>query len=211
MKALPIAFSAIVVVVASIVSTKAWSVAPHPDYLAIGNFAVVSLTLIVLIWYAADTNTIARLTQERWNREGVLSATYGLQLVGHKGDVGRTLVVLNNPSSLLVRARFAGDFRVYGEPVQAGELYDGKDVWLLFPQQSSQGWFEVESLLQRKGKTVAVMMSECTPANRTEQLTMLLTIEFWDELGARRKLPGRHHYFDFERWAWIPQLAETAS
>jgi hypothetical protein len=36
----------------------------------------------------------------------------------------------------------------------------------------------------------------------------LLSLEFWDELGARRTLPSRHHYFDFDRWAWIPELAE---
>jgi hypothetical protein len=103
----------------------------------------------------------------------VLSATYGIQLIGVKGEAGRTLVVLNNPSSLLVRARFGGDFRVYGEQVLAGALYDGKDVRLLFPQQSRKGWFEVESLLRREGKTVAVMMNECTPANRMEQLTVV--------------------------------------
>jgi hypothetical protein len=84
-------------------------------------------------------------------------------------------------------------------------------LWLLFPQQISQGWFEIESLLQKKGKTVAAVIAESTPTNRREQLTMVLELEFWDELGARRKLPPRQHYFDFERWAWIPQLAERSN
>ena len=54
------------------------------------------------------------------------------------------------------------------------------------------------------------MVAECNPENRKEQLTMMLELEFWDELGARRKLPPRHHYFDFDRWLWIPQLAEVS-
>ena len=115
---------------------------------------------------------------------------------------------LHNPSTLLVRARVQCNLKVYGAPVQAGALYDGDDVWLIFPQETSQGWFEIETLLERKGKNVAAMIAEGTPANRKDQLTMRLKLEFWDELGERRVLPARPHYFDFERWAWIPQLAE---
>jgi hypothetical protein len=54
------------------------------------------------------------------------------------------------------------------------------------------------------------MIAECTPANREEQLTMTLELEFWDELGARRKLPPRRHNFDFKRWGWIPDLTERS-
>lgn len=45
------------------------------------------------------------------------------------------------------------------------------------------------------------------PEGATHNGTLL---EFWDELDMRRKLPPRRHYFDFERWAWIPQLAECS-
>jgi hypothetical protein len=207
MKKIAIAFVVFVLLIAGFVTWKAWC-SQNANVLAVGNFLVLTLTLIVLVWYAYDTNSIARITQQRWLREGVLSTTYSLQLVGDKGHKGRTLVQLHNPSTLIVRARVNFNFRVYGQPVTAGALYDGTDVWLLFPQQMSQGWFEIESLLQKKEKTVAAMISECTPANRNEQLTMMIELEFWDELEARRKLPARAHYFDFERWAWIPHLAE---
>jgi hypothetical protein len=63
-------------------------------------------------------------------------------------------------------------------------------------------------LLEAKGKNVAAMKAERNPANAKTQLTMVLELEFWDELGARRRLPPRPHYFDFERWDWIPRLAE---
>src|SRR5579863_5964160 len=72
----------------------------HPDALALGTFVVVSLTLLVLIWYAYGTNTIARVTEERWRREGTLTATYSMELVGEKGNVGRTLFRLHNLTSL---------------------------------------------------------------------------------------------------------------
>jgi hypothetical protein len=61
-----------------------------------------------------------------------------------------------------------------------------------------------------KGKTVAAMIAEATQANREHQLTMLLELELWDELGATRILPARMHYFDFGRWLWIPRITETS-
>lgn len=207
MKKLAITFAVIVSLIAGFVAWQAWC-SKDSNTLAIGNFLILTCTLIVLIWYAYDTNAIAKVTQQRWLREGVLSTTYSLQLVGARGQAGRTLVRLHNPSTLIVRARTVFNFHVYGEPVAAGTIYDGNEVWLLFPQQVSQGWFEIESLLQMKGKNVASMIAECTPVNRKEQLTMTLELEFWDELGARRKFPPRRHHFDFERWAWIPMLAE---
>jgi len=207
MKILAISFAACTLIVAALVTWNAWG-AKDATALALGTFVIVALTLIVLVWYAYDTNSIARITRERWLREGVLSTTYALQLTGQKGEVGRTLFQLHNPSSLVVRARVACNFRIYGESIKAGPVYDGEDVWLLFPQQMSQGWFEIESLLQAKGKTVATMIAECTPNNKKTQLTMTLDLEFWDELGIRRKLPSRPHYFDFDRWAWIPRLTE---
>jgi hypothetical protein len=180
----------------------------QPRYVELGNLVVLVLTLIVLVWYAYDTNTIARVTQERWLRDGVLNTTYNLQLVGQKGDRGKTLVQLTNASNLVVRARTTFNFKIYGHPVTAGALYDGGENWLLFPHQLSQGWFEIEALAENKGKTVTTLISESTPDNRKSQVTMDLELEFWDELGERRKFPARHHYFDFGRWAWIPQLAE---
>ena len=207
MKTLAIGFAAVVAIMVAVVGWKAVR-SPDAAALSIGTFVILSLTLIVLVWYAYDTNSIARVTRERWMREEVLGTTYSMELVGQKGEPGRTLFRIHNPSTLVVRARVACNFRIYGEPVGADPLYDGKETWLLFPQQTSQGWFETESLVQKKGKSVATMIGECTATNRHEQLTMVLELEFWDELGARRRLPGRPHYFDFDRWAWIPRLAE---
>jgi hypothetical protein len=206
MKQLAFCFAVCVLVVMAFVTYSTW---PPKDTLALGNLVVLSLTLIVLVWYAYDTNSIANITRQRWIRDGVLSAMYSMELIGKKGDAGRTLFRIHNPSTLIVRARVACNFRVYGEPVKCGPAYDGEDVWLVFPQQISQGWFEIESLLQMKGKSVALMITEATAANQANQLTMLLELEFWDELGSTRRLPARPHYFDFDRWAWIPHITET--
>jgi hypothetical protein len=208
MKIVALGFGICVFVVATVVTLSAWS-SKDANALNIGTFIVLALTLIVLVWYAYDTNSIARVTRERWIREGVLGTTYSMELIGDKGQPGRTLFRIHNPSTLIVRARVKCNFRLYGDSIKADPVYDGEDIWLVFPQQTSQGWFEVDSLLQKKGKSVAAMIAECTPANRKDQLTMVLELEFWDELGARRKLPGRPCYFDFERWAWIPQLTEA--
>ena len=207
MKILAYGFAAFVIVVTIIVIYSAW---PPTDRIAMGTFLILALTLVVLVWYAYDTNSMARVTQERWNRDGVLSAMYSIELIGKKGDEGRTLFRIHNPSTLLVRARVNCNLRVYNDFVRAGPAYDGEEVWLVFPQQISQGWFAIEQLLQMKGKTVAAMIAEATQANREHQLTMLLELELWDELGATRKLPARMHYFDFGRWLWIPRITETS-
>ncbi len=154
---------------------------------------------------------MARITKLRWAREGVLSALYDFELIGQRGTSGKTLVRFHNRSDLLVRAKLNCNFRLYGEPIMADALYSGKMKWLLFPQQMSQGWFELETLVQQKGKTVATMIAESTSTNRKDQFTMNVELEFWDEQGEHRNLPGRHHYFDFDRWAWIPELAERES
>lgn len=207
MKTLVSVFS---VFVLSFIVYVTWK-APSGNLLELATFVVLAVTLVVLLWYAHDTHVIARATHERWQREGVLGAGYEIQITGSQGDAGRTLLRLHNPSRLVVRARMNCNFRVYGERVTSGPLYDGSERWLVFPQQISQGWVEIESLLQMKGKSVAQAIAERTSANYKEQLTMLFELEFTDELDGVRRLPPRHHYFDFVRWAWIPSLGETGS
>lgn len=202
-------FAACVIAIGGFVLWRAWP-PNEANLLSLANFLIGTLTLVVLVWYAYDTNSIARVTLERWRREGVLSPSYEMQLVGEKGSTGRTLFRLHNLSALIVTAKVACNFRVYGEAVAYHPAYDGKQTWTIFPHQVSQGWFEIAPLLQKKGKTVSVMVGEHSPVNAKQQLTMSLELEFWDELGAHRKLPGRKHYFDFGRWAWIPYLTDES-
>lgn len=206
MKRAAIAFAISVIIVAVLVT--AWAITREkPDVLGVGTLWVLTLTLMVLVWYAYDTHRIAQVTSERWTREGVLNTTYEIKLVGSKEGDGRTLFRIHNGSNLVVRAKVNCNLRVYGEPVKAGALYDGEDTWRVFPQEFAQGWFEVSALVKQKGKDVAQMVKESTQQNRGEQLTMLLELEYTDELSAHRKLPPREYYFDFFRWAWIPHLA----
>lgn len=55
---------------------------PDPDIVQLGSLAVITLTLVVLVWYAYDTNTIARVTRDRWVREGTLATAYDLTMPG---------------------------------------------------------------------------------------------------------------------------------
>lgn len=94
---------------------------PTPRYVELGNILVLTLTLIVLVWYAYDTNAIARITRERWEREGVLATTYSIAMPGTSvGDNGHTVFQLKNGSPLVVRALVNFNFKVYGHPVAAG-------------------------------------------------------------------------------------------
>lgn len=208
MKIIAIVFAVCAFAVAVFATCWALSM-QEPDVVSIGGLWVLTLTLVVLVCYAYDTNSIARVTRDRWQREGVLGATYGMVLTGENGGEGRTMFQIRNPSNLIVHARVNCNFRLYGQPVKAGSLYDGEERWVVFPQQDSQGWFTVESLLRQGAKDVEDLCRERTAANRKVQLTMLLELEFQDELGGHRNLPARHHYFDFVRWVWIPHLGES--
>lgn len=181
MKKIAICFAVFVFAVATVVIWCAWS---SKDSLALGmgNFVVLSFTLIVLVWYAYDTNLIARVTKEHWKREGVFTTTYSMDLLGNRGDSERTMFRIHNPSTLVVRAKVACNFRLYGNIIESYPSFDGRAIWLVYPQQTSQQWFEIDSLLQKKGKSVTAMIAEITDVNRKEQLTMLLELEFWDEL-----------------------------
>lgn len=132
MRQVAIGFALCVLAIVAVVIWHEWST---KGALALGNFAILALTLIVLAWYAYDINSIARITRERWMREAVLSTTYSMELVGSKGQAGRTLFRIHNPSTLVVRAKVACNFHVYGEPTEADAAYDGRDTWLVFPQQ----------------------------------------------------------------------------
>ena len=91
MKKVAIGFAICVLVIAVTVTWKAWP-SKDANFLNIGNFIILAFTLIVLIWYAYDTNLIARVTRERWMRDGVLSTTYSMELIGEKGQPGRPSV-----------------------------------------------------------------------------------------------------------------------
>lgn len=209
MKIVAIGFFIIVFVITLSVICTEWISKNDPNILGISNFVILALTLIVLVWYAYDTNSIARVTRERWLREGVLGTSYSMEVIGERGTQGRTLFRIHNPSTLIVRAKVNCNFKLHGKPINSFSLFDGTDIWLLFPLQMTQGWFEIESLLKQNGKDVASLTRERTLDNCESQLTMNLELRFWDELGNHRDLPARHHHFDFEQWVWIPRLAEA--
>ena len=125
-----------------------------------------------------------------------------------KGGEGRILFGINNPSTLLIRAKVRCNFMVYNVPVEYNDDFNGKNTWYIFPQQISQGWYEINRLLNNRGKTIEDMCQEYSDNNRDKQLTMDLEIEFIDELENPRKLPSRKHYFAFNDWRWIPVLTK---
>jgi hypothetical protein len=177
--------------------------------LNIATFVVLSLTLIALIIYAYDTNLTASMARARWEREHILESYYSMTIVPRKdNDRGRTLFLVGNPSTLMLRAKVWCNIQLYNQSVDMSDDYNGKNTWYIFPQQIGQGWFEIADIIAKKGKTIEVMIDETTDANYGKQLTMDLEIEFRNELEIRRRLPLRRHYFDFKDWQWIPHLSK---
>jgi hypothetical protein len=177
--------------------------------LSIATFVVLTLTLVALIIYAYDTNLIASMARARWEREHILESYYSMTIVPRKdNERGRTIFLVGNPSTLMLRAKVWCHLQLYGQPIEITDDYNGQNTWYAFPQQISQGWFEIADILAKKGKTIEEIINETTEANYGKQLTMDLEIEFRNELEIRRRLPLRRHYFDFTDWQWIPHLSK---
>jgi hypothetical protein len=177
--------------------------------LSIGTFVVLTLTLIALMIYAYDTNLLASMARARWEREHILESYYSMTIIPRKdNDRGRTIFLIGNPSTLMLRAKVWCHLQLYGQPVDISDDYNGQNTWYIFPQQISQGWFEIADILAKKRKTIEEIINETTEADYSKQLTMDLEIEFRNELDIRRILPLRRHYFDFKDWQWIPHLSK---
>ncbi len=166
---------------------------------------ILGITLIIILWYARNTQRMATIAEKRWERDSMIRATYNIKMATDKKSV---LFAITNPSTLLVSALVNCNFKIYREPVDYSDAYNGKDLWEIFPGQISQGHFEISTLLSKKGKTIEQMKSERTQANHEEQLTMELKIKFRDETGEEKELPARRHFFDFERGDWIPKITK---
>ncbi|MGZ3597003.1 MAG: hypothetical protein ACXWMH_07465 [Syntrophales bacterium] len=177
--------------------------------LNIATFIVLTLTLIALIIYAYDTNLIASTARARWEREHILESYYSMNIVPRKdNDRGRTLFLVGNPSTLMLRAKVWCRLQLYGQSVEISDDYNGRNTWYIFPQQISQGWFEIADILAKKGKTMEALINETTETDCSKQLTMDLEIEFRNELDIRRRLPLRRQYFDVQDWQWIPEVTK---
>ena len=121
---------------------------------------------------------MAMVTRRRWDQDTILGASYAISV--HKKEErpeGRTMIQLGNPSATDAVA-LCESARLRRR--SAGELYDGKARWLIYPQQFS-GWFEIEKVLGQKGKSIEQMTREATDDNWKTQLTMTLMIEFEDQ------------------------------
>lgn len=179
----------------------------NKNILEMSTFIVITLTLIALVIYAYDTNSMANILRSRWKQEGVLNVTYSMKIIDkNENENGRTLFGFTNPTSLVVKAKVWCNFQIYSDPVEYNDDFNGINTWYVFPQQYSQGWFEIGRLLEQKGKSIDNMIAEASPNNRDTQLTIDLKIEFRDERGESRELPSRKHYFAFKDWCWIPIL-----
>lgn len=179
---------------------------PEYNIISLGSFIVLALTLIALIFYAFDTNTIARITKLKWEQESVLSATYTIEMYTGTVNSDKVLFRLTNPSKTFIKAKVNCNFKINGKSVNFSKPYSGEEIWILFPHQVSQGWFRISDILKLDNKTIENMKTEYQDNNRSTQLTMDLEIEFRDEFGQKRSLPKRRHFFEFKNWLWIPEL-----
>jgi len=194
----------LVLVLMGATTVAAWS---SETYVDLASAWILAATLIVLLWYAYDTNRMANAAAERQKREELLPVSWHLRLVPEHLR-GRTMVTMTNGTMQVVKARLNLNLMVDGKPVTVGALYDGTQRWLLFPGFDQQGWFEIEDALDKVATSFETMRAAAAGGTQPHRLTLFVEFECWDEFGQHRRLPAWSHYFDFKRHAWIPALGE---
>ncbi len=178
------------------------------------TFLVLSVTLAVLVYYTYETYRIAETDKNMWELEIMPSGIPVIEM--HKVPTqrysDRVNFALKNTSKFAWWARVWCNFRIYDRRVDSlGEDFDGfngKRKWMVYPEEISCSFFEIEPLLSTQGKTLEKMRAERTQDNRKIQLTMDLEIELKNEKGKERRYPPRHYFFDFYDWNWVPLVTE---
>jgi len=177
-------------------------------YLEAGGLVILAITLVVIARYAWDTHRIANATEQKWEEELKPRLYYEMYVDPSEKQSDRVAFRLINPTDYIIDASVNCNFKIYGETMRYAGAYDGTETWVVYPHQISQGLFKVDELLAKKGKSREQMIKEKNQSNSMEQLTMDLEITFKSETGRTGKYPSRHHYFDFERWIWVPFLTK---
>jgi hypothetical protein len=171
---------------------------------AASQLIILASTLLVLIIYAWNTRRIADATEQKWEEE--LRPKLSYEMIMGQNDKNKVVFRLLNPTDYLIEAKINCNFKIYGQPVTFTGAYDGSELWVVFPHQISQGHFEINTILSKKGKTLQQMIQERTNVNEHEQMTMDLEISFESETGRKRKYPPRRHYFSFDKSLWVPEI-----
>lgn len=183
---------------------------PCSSYLNIGTFIILTLTLIAVMIYAYDTKILVNISKLKWEKESISGVTYEMGMLRvNDHRTNNTYFSIVNPTTSFIQAKVNCHFKIYNSDAEGIAPYNGREIWVVFPQQTSQGWFSLVDLLAEKHKSIQDMQSERNDENIESQLTMDLEIEFRDERGQKRVYPQRRHYFDFNRWKWIPVLTTT--
>lgn len=203
---LPIIASIVIVIIVVVCLIPAFKSEVDVDYIEVGTLVLLVGTFVGLVVYANDTHRMTKIQEERWEAETIPVLYYGIEL---RNSQDRSYwFLLTNPSPIyFIEARVNLNLKVYGEAVEYSDAYNGKDKWFLFPNQFSKGWFSIDGILGKKGKSFSKTKEERTNDNVREQLTMDLEYKLrCRETGKSRDIPRRRHYFDFEEEVWVPEL-----
>lgn len=176
------------------------------DYIEVGTLVLLVGTFVGLVVYANDTHRMTKIQEDRWEAETIPVLYYGIELRNSQ-DHSYWFSLINPSPKYFIEAWVNLNLKVYGETVKYSDAYNGKDKWFLFPNQISKGWFSIDGILGKKGKTFSQMKKKRTNDNVCEQLTMDLEYTLkCEETGKSRDIPRRRHYFDFKEEAWVPEL-----
>ena len=196
-----------IIVVGVIVTVRLALSDQSKGYVEMGTFVVLGVTLIALVVYAYDTHRMARIQEDRWEKDLIPILHY--TMVARDSQDHSWWFGLINPSKYFIEARVNLNLKIYGDTVVYSSAYDGTNRWIVYPAQTSRGWFSVDQILNKKGLTFSEMVRQRTDANVTTQLTMDLEYNYeCKETGKSRENPARHHYFDFQEKVWVPHLTE---
>jgi len=175
------------------------------------SLLILTLTLIAIILYVDFTSQLASSEQERLQYEtsAMVSPEFTVTSRAMPGEEPqfRMLVRFHNRSPHSVYGRVNFRFTISGNEVDYGPDYDGSTIWMLYPGEEVQGWIDFDALLAKGGETIVSMRDSYMPETRTEQLSLILEMNWRTDVGQWVNYPARRYYFVFDEFTWIPVLA----
>ena len=165
------------------------------DYVSIGTLIILSLTLLVLIQYAYDTNRVANITRDFNLTPNVMLKLSSTLLTNKEYDIGFDLL---NQSSFYVKAFVNVELKCYNDSINiSNDVYYGKRPWILPPNAFVHGHFHLnDNLLKPSNRTIAELKQKGEDINA---LSMKVKINCTSIHNIDLKIPEIKYHFVFKR------------
>lgn len=152
-----------------------------------GNFIILSLTLLAIIWYTFYTYQLLRKRDQ-------IAISCNLVYIPEHEDIR---VVLTNLSKEVLKVKVTLDVYINGTSFKLHPLYSGEELWILTPLNTIDGHFHLSDPLKGVDLTLYEIKEMSYIENNQKLYKISLTTEWFDNYGNSDKYPKLNWYLDF--------------